>query len=239
MNLLMIAPLYDNRGTVRYYIGAQVDISGLIEEGRGFESFARLLEEKSQGRQRDNDLAQEKLSLRTLNEFGQMLSLEESSVFKSHSRSSSLQDNASSTNFSTRGASRRREAGTRKGRRVLGNEENDDETERSTWGFATMGPSGKLPGVYQNVRTSFFSFPPEEILSGVLFPLVCQSHQLNRPCDQIYSTCSYAHIHPFASSSSPPGSAFLASCNPSSSRALAGPPMSATASLRLSKPEQR
>lgn len=157
MNLLMVAPLYDNRGAVRYFIGAQVDISGLIEDGRGLDSFARYLDEKSQRRQRDNDQAQEsasKRSLRVLNEFGQMLSLDESGVFQSHSRSSSIQDNASSTNYSTRGPLRRRETGTRQARRVLGNEERDEEEERSTWAFSSMGPSGKLPGVYQNVRIS-------------------------------------------------------------------------------------
>lgn len=157
MNLLMVAPLYDNRGTVRYFIGAQVDISGLIEDGRGLDSFARYLEEKSQQRQRDNDQAQEsvsKKSLRVLNEFGQMLSLEESGVFQSHSRSSSMQDNASSTNYSTRGPPRRRETGIRQARRVLGNEERDEEEDRNSWAFSSMGPSGKLPGVYQNVRIS-------------------------------------------------------------------------------------
>lgn len=153
MNLLMVAPLYDNRGTVRYFIGAQVDISSLIEDGRGLDSFARYLEEKSQQRQRDNDQAQEsvsKKSLRVLNEFGQMLSLEESGVFQSHSRSSSMQDNASSTNYSTRGPPRRRETGIRQARRVLGNEERDEEEDRNSWAFSSMGPSGKLPGVYQN-----------------------------------------------------------------------------------------
>lgn len=151
----MVAPLYDNRGTVRYFIGAQVDVSGLIEDGRGLDSFARYLDEKSQQRQRANDQAQEsasKKSLRVLNEFGQMLSLDESGVFQSHSRSSSMHDNTSSTNYSTRGPPRRRETG--KARRVLGNEERDEEEERSSWAFSSIFPSGKLPGVYQNVCIS-------------------------------------------------------------------------------------
>lgn len=157
MNLLMVAPLYDNRGTVRYFLGAQVDVSGLIEDGRGFDSFARYLDEKRQQRQRDNDQALEsvaKKSLRVLNEFGQMLSLEESSVFQSHSRSSSMQDNASSANYSARGLPKRRDTGVRQARRVLGNEERDEAEERSAWSFSLKGPSGKLPGVYQNVRCS-------------------------------------------------------------------------------------
>lgn len=155
MNLLMVAPLYDNRGTIRYFIGAQVDISGLIEDGRGLDSFARYLEEKGQQRQRDNDQAQEsasKKSLRVLNEFGQMLSVDESNAFQSHSRSSSMKDNGSSTNYSSRATPRRRETGIRQARRVLGNEERDEEEERSSWAFSSTFPSGRLPGVYQNVR---------------------------------------------------------------------------------------
>jgi hypothetical protein len=43
MNLLMLAPLYDNKGSVRYYVGCQVDVTHLVEGGNGLESFERLL----------------------------------------------------------------------------------------------------------------------------------------------------------------------------------------------------
>lgn len=46
MNLLMMAPLYDSRGTVRYFIGAQVDVSGLLKEASGLGGLKRLLDEK-------------------------------------------------------------------------------------------------------------------------------------------------------------------------------------------------
>jgi hypothetical protein len=46
INLLMSAPLYDDRGAVRYFIGAQIDVTGLIEEGMGIESFRALLQKK-------------------------------------------------------------------------------------------------------------------------------------------------------------------------------------------------
>jgi hypothetical protein len=42
MNLLMIAPLCDSRGTIRYFIGAQVDVSGLVKECSDMESLRRL-----------------------------------------------------------------------------------------------------------------------------------------------------------------------------------------------------
>jgi hypothetical protein len=39
----MIAPLCDSRGTIRYFIGAQVDVSGLVKECYDLESLKRLV----------------------------------------------------------------------------------------------------------------------------------------------------------------------------------------------------
>ena len=155
MNLLLTAPLYDNRGAVRYFIGAQVDVSGLIEDGRGLDSFERYLSENRRNRNRDSDISDESFNqkhLRTLNEFSQMLSMDESSLFTRHSRESSVADNASSVNFSARGTPARSEPSQRRPRRVLGNEDDSDERDKNTWALSSIGPSGKLPGVYQNVR---------------------------------------------------------------------------------------
>lgn len=46
MNLLMVSPLFDSRGIVRYYIGAQVDVSGLVRECAGLESLERLVQQQ-------------------------------------------------------------------------------------------------------------------------------------------------------------------------------------------------
>lgn len=43
MNLLMTAPLRDSRGTLRYYIGAQVDVSGLAKECAELEALQKML----------------------------------------------------------------------------------------------------------------------------------------------------------------------------------------------------
>ncbi|KZF24989.1 hypothetical protein L228DRAFT_280268 [Xylona heveae TC161] len=43
MNLLMLAPLCDSRGKVRYFIGAQVDVSGLVKDCTCIDSFQRLV----------------------------------------------------------------------------------------------------------------------------------------------------------------------------------------------------
>lgn len=43
MNLLMTAPLLDSKGTTRYFIGAQVDVSGLCKEGTDLPGLQRLI----------------------------------------------------------------------------------------------------------------------------------------------------------------------------------------------------
>lgn len=47
VNLLMVAPLYDSRGVVRYHLGAQVDVSGLVKECSGLESLSRLMHQEN------------------------------------------------------------------------------------------------------------------------------------------------------------------------------------------------
>lgn len=49
MNLLMCTPLMDSRGTVRYFLGAQVDVSGLAKECAGLEYLRRHLEGEQEG----------------------------------------------------------------------------------------------------------------------------------------------------------------------------------------------
>lgn len=55
MNLLMMAPLCDSRGTIRYFIGAQVDVSGLVKECSDMESLHRLVIQSD-----DEDVKREK-----------------------------------------------------------------------------------------------------------------------------------------------------------------------------------
>lgn len=46
MNLLQCAPLCDSQGHVRYFIGAQIDVSGLAMEGAQMESLHELIEKQ-------------------------------------------------------------------------------------------------------------------------------------------------------------------------------------------------
>lgn len=48
MNLLMIAPLMDSRGNIRYYIGAQIDVSGLVKDCSEMEGLTNLLEKEQE-----------------------------------------------------------------------------------------------------------------------------------------------------------------------------------------------
>ncbi|KAI9776933.1 MAG: hypothetical protein M1839_009175 [Geoglossum umbratile] len=57
VNLLMCAPLCDSRGKVRYFIGAQIDVSGLVKECTGLESLQRLASRETlRGGGRGDDL---------------------------------------------------------------------------------------------------------------------------------------------------------------------------------------
>lgn len=46
MNLLQISPLCDNRGKLRYFIGAQIDVSRLVMEGAQMESLQYIPTQK-------------------------------------------------------------------------------------------------------------------------------------------------------------------------------------------------
>ncbi len=111
------------------------------------ESFAKLLTaERSQDSLQSQDAT--KKSLKKLKELSQLFCLDEGATVQSHSRSDSVREDASSTHRSMRGG---RDHSTRPTRRVL-SDDRDDEEDRNTWGLSSLGPSGKLPGVYQNVR---------------------------------------------------------------------------------------
>lgn len=47
MNLLMCAPLCDSKGKVRYFIGAQIDVSGLVMDDAGMDSMKDVSKEES------------------------------------------------------------------------------------------------------------------------------------------------------------------------------------------------
>lgn len=139
MNLLMIAPLYDNKGNVRYYLGAQIDVTHLIEGGKGLESFEKLLandrtDERYRGRS-------SRKPTQVLGELGAMMNKNELDAVNTRQRSESRESTSAA-------GSARNVTPARPARRVLGM---DDSLERTLWPHPSLGPSGRLPGVYQNV----------------------------------------------------------------------------------------
>jgi hypothetical protein len=49
MNLLMMAPLLDSRGNIRYFIGAQIDVSGLAKDCTDLDALQRMLSNQHDG----------------------------------------------------------------------------------------------------------------------------------------------------------------------------------------------
>lgn len=143
MNLLMIAPLYDNKGAVRYFIGAQIDVNGLVEGGRGLDSFERLLQQdRAQARYGNRPV---KTTQAALAELSGMFAEDELDTVKQHGRRGSSGAGTSTPPPAKMGA----------GRRFLGM---DDPSDRNLWPAAHLGPSGRLPGVFQNASLHLASY---------------------------------------------------------------------------------
>lgn len=57
MNLLMCTPLLDSKGQVRYFLGAQIDVSGLAKDCSGLESLRKLVDQDEEERRRSQHSA--------------------------------------------------------------------------------------------------------------------------------------------------------------------------------------
>lgn len=82
MNLLMVAPLFDSKGVLRYFIGAQIDVSGLLKECIGLDSMADLV-----ARDEDPELASDMDAAAQKNEFqslSEMFNLGELDTVRRH-----------------------------------------------------------------------------------------------------------------------------------------------------------
>lgn len=162
INLLLIAPLHDDKGKVKYYIGAQLDVTGLVERGRGLDGFERyVVAREMEKRKREITGSTEKANpirarkskaLAKLRELSETFDLEESAIVRSHSRSASKtrEDDERSVG-----------SGWKAPRRLLaesdtssdGGEGNQAQGEDAAWELGQsgrFGSSGRLPGVYDS-----------------------------------------------------------------------------------------
>ncbi|KAK5094730.1 hypothetical protein LTR70_003880 [Exophiala xenobiotica] len=164
LNLLMVAPLHDRNGKLKYHIGAQVDVTGLVEGGRVLEGFQRYLhrrdeDQKKEEREKaqqdlDDDQRRKKRALARLRDLSETFDLEESGIIQANSRANSLSRDDDDTG--SIGSVERRQ------RRVFGDSDAsdvDDENESqqpneaAAWELGQAGDgrlSGKLPGVYDS-----------------------------------------------------------------------------------------
>ncbi|KAF2463172.1 uncharacterized protein BDR25DRAFT_246288 [Lindgomyces ingoldianus] len=139
LNLVMMAPLMDHRGNVKYFIGCQIDISCLIEGGRSLESFKLLLSKDRELEMNEKPLPDpfdSKPPLKALRDFSELLNDEEIEVVKERGRRNSMESGRSTPTRATNA------------RRLVGMDEPVEPP--NIWPPSHFGASGRLPGVYQN-----------------------------------------------------------------------------------------
>lgn len=172
INLLMIAPLYDKYGKLRYHIGAQVDVSRLVEGGRALDGFQRCLARRSGHQKReaaemaeknlDDEQRRKQRALARLRDLSETFDLEETAVVQAASRPGLLthdpDENASMASLPQQKGQRR----------VYVNSESsecrndgalDENQDSGEWKLGEGGNgrlSRRLPGVYD----SFMLFRP-------------------------------------------------------------------------------
>jgi hypothetical protein len=141
MNLLMTAPLCDSRGTIRYFIGAQVDVSGLVKDCVDLESLRRLVDKADDLNGDETPHASGEQEMPPKDEFqelSEMLNLQELDTVRRwggrmHKEShQEVQD----TNYASGNWSKPR---------LLINNSPDGKNFESV-----SRPSGKLSGIYEN-----------------------------------------------------------------------------------------
>lgn len=139
MNLLMIAPLLDSRGIIRYFIGAQVDVSGLVKECTDLEGLQRLLK-------RQTGEMEEEAKKDEFQELSEMLNVAElETVRKTGGRMHREQTNDSESES----------AAVHQPRLLLKDPSPDVNMAGRSYLSAKSKVNGRLEGVYQNVRPYF------------------------------------------------------------------------------------
>jgi hypothetical protein len=151
MNLLMIAPLCDSRGVVRYHIGAQVDVSGLVKECAELESFQRLLELQARGEKPPEHQKPDPEKNDELRELSEMLNQNELSTIRKYGgrmhREGRSEDEESNSSHQPRLLIR------------------DPNTVTPPIG---IGASGRLSGIYQHVSIPRYAFSPPDVSQYLL-----------------------------------------------------------------------
>ncbi|TVY47604.1 Phototropin [Lachnellula occidentalis] len=141
MNLLMMAPLCDSRGTIRYFIGAQVDVSGLVKECSDMESLHRLViqSENDEEMKRKGDRPVESPPTDEFQELSGMLNLQELDTVRKFGGSMHKEAEEEHLEINPKAANWNKP-------RLLINHISDDTKTSSP----RSRVSGKLTGIYEN-----------------------------------------------------------------------------------------
>ncbi|KAK5149552.1 hypothetical protein LTS14_010846 [Recurvomyces mirabilis] len=209
MDLLMIAPLMDSRGNIRYYIGAQVDVSGLIKDCSGLDGLLRVVEEEQDSE--GSAYIKEESRKDEFQELSEMFDSAELERVRRHGGSMHKEyvdeNDAESTSHG------------RRRRRLLLNDpsQNALDAGQRDGGASSIGSTvkealnGKLDGVYQHVSTA--------------------RHHMQCPIELTSCSTSLCAQHLLTASSSPPlPFACLVSSNDPSTTTSAIPRMCALTS---------
>ena len=144
----MVAPLCDSRGKIRYYIGAQVDVSGLIKDCTDLESLQRLVD-REQLRQDGGNDNREQANADEFQELSEMLNMGELETVRRWGGRMHREYQEEDVDGLRNGAQPRP-------RLLLKEPMADNNTSQS---LSNRG-SGRLGGIYQNVPNSTLAKNP-------------------------------------------------------------------------------
>lgn len=138
MNLLMVAPLRDSRGVIRYFIGAQVDVSGLVKECSDMESLRRLSTRDDEPTDENQEIGPPKDEFQELSE---MLNLNELDIVRKWGgrMHKQTEEENSENNFAN--------ANWKKPRQFISSGSPDGSKDYAS---ISRAGNGKLSGIYEN-----------------------------------------------------------------------------------------
>lgn len=161
-----MSPLMDDLGNVKYFIGCQIDVTGLVEQGKGIASFRSLLNRRAEvsddGPRTRHNLAEETSSLlqplKVLRELSRMLSRDEMEAIRNNAQEPDPSHRTGrDSNFTPNKESLPSQGGTKQARRIIEAEVSDhDPRLNHTAPQLSMNAIGPvtgpptLPGVYRH-----------------------------------------------------------------------------------------
>lgn len=118
INILMLTPLVDDEGKVKYYMAAQLDATKLVEGGRGVDGFGQFLAKRT-AMENINDGSTKQLALSKLRDLGTSLESHERAILQMHFQTIVRSVDSEDTSASY-------------GRRRVADDEEDSDSEKNS-----------------------------------------------------------------------------------------------------------